>query len=1514
MAWMSVGCAEERDPINKVQPQAIPKSFFLGANFDDPSDNPEFYARSMVIDVPYGINSDAFTFTNTINKITRIKWEMTEHELIGRVAYERLQGTDGKGVGRGQKSLEGQVAFVFPVISHFDIRRSYNPATGEESNVIEENTSDRPWNQREYVRIDWSKNLNTTSYDFDTLAFLGVVGGYSYEPLAYNVSDPNAEDAPQYDLKNGYLDVTNKVFASPQMVQLPAEWGGGAYPSCFLSNLVTGGQAPNQICNAEELTIRHSFMRVVDHDYEPADWDGFKFQAFGAFLSERQGYTREYGLTDNKWWRFVERYNIWNRSHYYKDPVSMSGPKTCKVDADCAGVGDVGGSHCDLFNNKCTLPFRKREAKPVVWYYADKSNADFYDASRMASFEWDTAMRLAVAASRYAECMRYGDSGDCGDPPVNGQIADEEDAVFLIREIEDCRDKAGRRSPDFATKSKQCDALADDLASKRGYSPSVAWLAKQPTMVHLCHSPVIEADPLECGEVGTKARLGDLRHHLVVGVTSPQTGSPWGIMSDANDPLTGEKVSASINVWTDVNDRFAQSLVDTIRYIAGELKTSDITEGKYIYDWAEAARLAASQGQVMPRTSPAEVNKAAAAMFNMDPQRLATFNKPLPEELKVRMKQVEKQMHDLAFSADAPSTTLPIYNQRRQQAQGSPLEAELSTPAMQQLARSAGVAVTGADPVSGSSIFRGLNPTVIRQMRNALELGYAKRGMCVMDADFMATAPLGYVALGEVLQAKFGKFNPQDSADEQYKRAEKMKDYIRRRAHYAVISHEMGHSFGLRHNFVSSSDPLNYRPQYWQLRTNDKKVTQECTAPVADGSKCIGPRRYDPVTTNESKNLIQMWSQSSTMEYPGEPTQDMVALGAYDFGAAMAFYGDVASVYAEGGKVGTTLGDVAVTHQNDFGGLLGISYEPIAHYTQLDKSLNLIKDCQPVDVQAFKPTNWNDAKDGEWSPLVDGFLVTNEEGQTTRCKQQPVDYVQFGQLNQPNATSGRNSKPYSFDGDRRTRVPFGFASDDWADLGNVSVYRHDNGADLYEIMHFWMAQQEVNHIFTNYRRGRSDFSIWSAFQRTLTRYHEKMRDSAKAMGLFVNAYRDLGASFGQDGDAFVARQVFDAYPDNILASAIGFDHFAHVFARPQPGEHGFLDDSDKTVLRSLDDLSDQGKQQLNRLLIPNGVTGSFGQITLGGRPLENALANNKGNYDRDYTLNVGSYYEKAYTAMLFTESADNFISSQRGDFYDPRFRATSIADVFPDGFRRWLANNLTGDETIKGARVRSDGAGTPSLDPAGLPSAGIGWTQWWPTNGTEACFPGAETIVCRDPSDKNPSPVAFPTMAVDSDVGWEQQKFAIAMTLMYLPENQKVNWLNQMMVWMPGEDPGFANKIEFHDPTGDVYIAQTFGTETLYGKTVQKGIAARMIEWANELLQKAYVVTPVTQNGVTWYEPVLDANGQPQVKNPRGAGTVATCGANWYCTRLQAYVPLFRYIRKAYSAFNYTREMKGVFR
>jgi hypothetical protein len=495
------------------------------------------------------------------------------------------------------------------------------------------------------------------------------------------------------------------------------------------------------------------------------------------------------------------------------------------------------------------------------------------------------------------------------------------------------------------------------------------------------------------------------------------------------------------------------------------------------------------------------------------------------------------------------------------------------------------------------------------------------------------------------------------------------------------------------------------------------------------------------------------------------------------------------------------------------------------------------------------------------------------------------------------------------DSKNRVRVPHGFASDEWADLGNVAVFRHDNGADLYEQMNFWQAQQEMTHIFTNYRRSRTDFSIWGAFMRTLTRYHEKMRDSAKAIGLYATLARETVVNYQLDGDdpnVYLASILKQYAASNALASSVAFDHFAHVFARPEPGPHGKLgDDTEQppgaVIARSWDSTGLEQQLGTPLLQVPNGVTGGYGTISLGGRPIENALATDQGrDYNREYTLNVGSYYEKAFTAYLMTESADNFISANRDDFVDPRFRAVSIADVFPDGFRRWLANNLTNDVQIKGVYAMGTNGGSSgplALDLSGSADAPgyatLGTTSWWPTEGPQTCFPQADRIFCQDPT-KAGVPSDAGSTVIDPEVGFEQQKFAIVLTLLFLPENARTNWLDMLRVYdvAMNNDPGFDNRIEFHNPNGKIYVAQTFGTETIYGKTVQKGIAARVLEYANELLQKAVVTEPVLRNGLTvGYKPKLTANGAVQYL-VNGKDPAADCSSSATCQRMQDYTEL----------------------
>lgn len=1525
-AVLASGCAEERPPINQVQPLALAKSFFVGKDYQDASDDPEFYFAASLVDVGYGAAQDGLFTSTWAQSASRIKWVITEDTLFARLTHERIEGSDGKGV-RSDLKNEGVIVAAFKIEKHFDIQRAYNPTTGEPLNQIVENTTDRPWYQRDYIRVDWSKNLNTDSYDFDLLSLLGIFGGVEYTPLAYDITDPNDPNAPVFDLENGYFDVTTRAFATPQMVDLShLGWGIDKFPACFLPPEIAGGSAPAGNCNPVELTIRHSFKRVVPTDYEPVDWDGHRFRAFGAFTNERYGYTRRYGMTDDKWHRFISRYNIWERSHYYADPENMTGAIECYTDksqtpesvnkdengdgtADvCAGVTaatGVGGSQCDIYSQKCTLPYRARKFKPIAWYYTIGSNLEYYEPSDWAAHEWDVAFRSAVQTARYVECVRTGGTNCAEEYPIlTGQQTDNQDAVWLAREVDLCR-RAGRTD---------CNELAVSLGEAKGFSKGVIALAQMDEALVLCHSPVEANDHPLCGgprlppelsaekcaearangdkDVIAKcskaltARIGDLRFHQVNVIDAPQTPSPWGIMVDADDPFTGEKIAASINVWSHVNDFYAQGMVDVARYIAGELSTEEVTEGEYVRDWGAAVEAAGKGAGIAPMTA-GEIERRLADFVGVDVAQLRELralgqSQINPQQLRRIKTAMQGKITDVAADARVSDRDRNVIEARRTAAIGSQLEAKLTNRYMEQLAGTDRLNVPASLKMDLASPFRGNNPMLQRELRQLRELALAERNACVLEAN-MAPAPVATANLMRVLEQKFGAFNPDDDLETQLDRAERMRRFIARRLHYNVIAHEAGHSVGLRHNFVSSSDAWGYRPQYWQLRTRNGLEREACTDFDPTG-ECVGPRYLDPIQQHEADNLIHMFMQSTVMDYAGETTQDFIGLGVYDFAATRLFYGDTIAVHADPSyNVRQPRGTGMIQKADNFGGILGFTYNlgedgnpresTSIHYSQLNSAFELIRNCVEVPGDFYKPSDWNKDLYGEFHPVLDGLTVP-VNGRYTRCEQQPVDFVPFSTLRRAAASEA----PFHRDGpvidpQGRTRVPYGFATDHWADTGNTSVFRHDNGADIYELFDFFITSQEINHIFDAYRRNRTTFSIRAAANRNLTRYNEKMRDAAKGLSLISNMYRDYAArEIYVDFNTFWSLIVEDLQT-NVVASQIAFDHFARLLARPEAGPH-YLPvyglqvgpPAEDGVLRSSRDLLRTMTTLVN---IPNGATGFFGvdgaTISFGGKLVENTLGEDwkYGEYYNDYDINVGSYYEKIWSAMLMTESKDNYISSSRTDFVDARYRAVSMADLFREGYRRWLANYLTNDDQIRGVRLAADSRGRPLVDTyTRYPLQPIGWTTWTPVDGPEVCFPDEMSLLC-DSDTTN-------TVPVDPQVGWEVQKFLIAHTLLYLPENAKQYWLDRMAIWELGvdADPGIGNRIEFHNPNGRVYVAKRFGREVLFGKEVEKGIAARVLEYANGLLTRGYLTQPIYDDAgrVIGHKAVRNSYGEPVVR------------------------------------------------
>jgi hypothetical protein len=162
-----------------------------------------------------------------------------------------------------------------------------------------------------------------------------------------------------------------------------------------------------------------------------------------------------------------------------------------------------------------------------------------------------------------------------------------------------------------------------------------------------------------------------------------------------------------------------------------------------------------------------------------------------------------------------------------------------------------------------------------------------------------------------------------------------------------------------------------------------------------------------------------------------------------------------------------------------------------------------------------------------------------------------------------------------------------------------------------------------------------------------------------------------------------------------------------------------------------------------------------------------------------------------------------------------------------------------------------------------------------------------------------------------------------------------------MRVWELGKDadPGFENRIEFHNPFGKTYVAKTFGRETIFGRSVEKGIAARVLQYANDLVNKGFVTEAgpdINGDGAPdWFIPVLNADtGEPLVKydstiagvedgliKPTGTtgcnktdNSQCTCTDNRACMELEKYSEVPFFLRQALDSYGLADpQQKGLY-
>ncbi len=1397
-------CVGERDPINRVQDNALPKQFFIGQSLTDAGDDPEFYWRNYVVDASA---TQSLVGVGSWGHVDRVRWEVTEDLLIARKAYQIADGQDNKGVPQSDplnlaqkdkgftKTPNGTIVAAYKIEKHFDIRKSYNAATGEEQNVIEENDADRPWHQREYMRVDWSKNLVGQENPMWDEMFTGkAFGKFDILPSSYAVTDPTSDDAVHFENSKGYLDITNRYTLTPAMSDSPFGDVSGKVPTCMAVGIYTGSSTYE--CDPQQATVRSSFLKIdQDNDFEPLENTKATLDivgnpggignsnSVGVVSAGRQAYDPQYGFTDQLFHRFAYIHNVWKKSHQQvacDSNEDANGDGTAdQCSSDITHYAGKSGSQCDVIVKKCTIPVRDRELKTIGYWLnkeapdalQDQVGPDGKPTGPRGTFEdlfysWNQLMKVAIATSREVECRRTGD-GD----------------------RESCHAELFDSTSDPQTK---------EMLSFGG------WLiekVKDPkAALTMCHNPVRAYDDHEtCGETGYKARVGDIRHNFVF-YWPYDSRAPWGGIANWNaDPLTGQIIGGAAEIMGRSATYAAAQQRDIIQLAIGDTKIEDLIEGSQEARFAKTLADGRSPAGKPTALTEDELKKRVA---DIDQSHL-TQTLPLRATGASRSEQllaVASQKNRETADPRVASTALLEFDALASQLRGTKYEAELVDSHWLTGAIGASPDTQLSDAVLGvASPLRGMDPGRVHALRELTTAELRSRGVCYLDSEAPAAGSVMLPSLAGWFKQKYGTLDPTE-------RGKRIYDDLWKESVKGIALHEIGHSLGMLHQFASSWDSPNYNPQYWQLRTNEGQSTDSCNGKPRNGAldTCMGPRYLDPETpdeqglANESRPGILYFANTSTMEYQVERGGETVGLGTYDQHAMKALYGRVIETFDEKAiplkdqqnfrfKTWSQLSD------NDL--VVDGNNVRNVHYTELARRMKVFdakRDCRPASDEEKAQAGWR---------VVHGKV----------CSPAPKDHWSWADFksdsvynNDPNFNA-----PYWHvkDKDGKERVRWMYR---WGVSHNSYFHTNDSdaGADPYEVAVNTARRFDLSYPWSYFRRTNREYNYRAVPSAVADRYFDRMR----------SYHWQVATSLARLSDPKALEDDDDLRPVAMAQSEI-FDMLARAVLMPEPGNYYNANQSADVKGRQPVDsqklIHDVGRGS-------GGLNGGAPAFTIGigeGRFIGEEFNNDLGgswNY-LDYINHAGFTVEKGLALMALVDGRPSLSTITRENYLDGRAMKVNFRNDLPQAIDRLIGGVLAED--------------WESVAPGAIPGEGG-------SAGPVLMDLKARTIV---PTRQASSLVLFP------NVGYKQQLATVTFTALFSRLNTDMTLMNKMRLWIDGQvgevSVPEAEQVRFTDPTsGYTYVARKYGAEMIDGKSVDRGIASRMLLHANALAAAAYEV------------------------------------------------------------------------
>jgi len=1215
------GCAQNVGDVNRVQPGYTKKALFDPAN--------KWYTMETVTRVDQAASN--VLFEGLENGQDKIRWKIEEETLYAYRAYENVVGETfgGDTAKQGAQLYFGSPVAAYKITSHFDIKRDYNPATGEQSNVIQENTSDRPWYEREYMRVDWSKNVAVDDGQ-GSISFLTSLGNLSgVAPLARINLDTEQEKANPYR-----LTVEEKQITVPEAYSISPD-----IEYCMRLGYVFDNEGKG--CVGGTADVLRSFVRIdsdKEYDFAPvyypdtipvrddkgdrilvdeygnacdkqsgdaANCTEFRldvFQRFGLFRTQRLQYDRQHGVTESA---RIQLANVWPIfDQYYQ--------RTDKADNEDGSVTFTGDFITDKNNNRVEINLEDKKIKPIT-YYSSISWPDYQlDVAQKIMSNWNDVFKDALKNAYLVEASRTTDSARKSklQSLAKGKIPD----VFLFARNSCNLDNVSKYLDDHGSYKVQSsgktitlrdavDALTKaDGGVVYGNLPSTCALLEWYTDAgHPERRLMKDGKPVEHlddDDEFTYQRNGDIRYPMLNWVQNDQLSGPLGIAQWLGDPETGMIINANANVYGAELEKYAFTAQQWLDAMNDPNASTNIMLGQ---DTAKAMDTALKQSKkrreqvgLLP-TQEKALKSRFAKIASRDNKQTVLKNLGQTGEADAKLQSIKGTAFEKTYLIN--DDMLDFWSNGRYSREKN----QMSQDQVEALYKKA----SPSNWLSSQSR-HGYNDALssIGTGKNPYHGGDV--GGCVFPS-----SALDDTILPQALKYK----NVKDK--------HKVWESLSKDINLAVMLHEVGHDMGLRHNFRASADALNYFDKYWDIQK----------------AKSDDPAKHE-------------LEYSSIMDYGANFNTDLSGLGKYDRAAVAFGYLGLIQVFDLKNRSQVAFPAFPSTMQ----GLPSV--DPVRFLS--------VGSCEPGKGGCRKD-NQGDGWLMDYKKLPD-ILGGEDNIKKARAWVKFSDYVENWRAALTNGKLAKGTVDLGLTGEEpKFAVPYGFCSDEFASsLWGMACNRFDKGGNVEEQIQNQVDMQNFRYIFSAFKRDRYDWDPGAYLAGLSGRYFSMYGDAFRYL-YYANIFLP---------DIY---QETDFYKDLAAGAVIGLGTLGDVINRPDVGVH-CLDQNLQTpayypVANYNPGCVDDQGNQLQSINIPVGVGHA---ATLG--------------YSQDYyyaITRVGSIYEKMEALGALADSEGAFIRFDSGEYF--RLANIGFYRLFKDDVLKWMTGLVFSDSMNIGGKIDANG-------------------------------------------------------------------------------------------------------------------------------------------------------------------------------------------------------------------------------